>query len=168
MSAESSVIAGVAVAGTTVVVLLCSLLLLIRLGRVGNLERALAHTLVDATSRRSLIVSLSTLAGAFVTLGIVTALGNANLLADDVTDALSTAIFCSGAVALLFMVRAGFQVSRITLADELNLRDFEPDVYRALILQSTIPGSSTPSLYVSPALDSEPAEGPTDARVGFW
>lgn len=163
MSAETSLLAGAAVAATTIVVLVSSLWLLVRLGRLGNLERAMAHTIVDAASRRAFLLGISTLAGTFVALGVATMLGNLTLLPDDVVDALTTSIFCSGAVALLFMVRAGFRVSRITLADELNLRDFEPDVYRALLAESARANGTSPSLYVLPGL--EPPSGPS-ASVG--
>src|SRR5579862_9490494 len=103
MVADSSMIAALAVTLTTVIVLVFSLLLLNRLRQWGNLERALAHTVLDATSRRAFLVGIATLAGTFIAMGVWSIVANLGLVSDAASDAVTTSIFCSGAVALLYM-----------------------------------------------------------------
>lgn len=161
MSVDSSMIAALALAGTTLVVLVSSALLLNRLRRWGTLERALAHSVVDASMRRGFLVRIGTVTGAFIALGSTSILANLGLISDASNDALTTAIFCGGAVALLSMVYNGFRVSRLTLEDELNLRDFAPGIYGALPPDPAATPVPSPSLYVSP-----PFEGGTDIPNG--
>jgi hypothetical protein len=159
----TSTIAALAVTSTTVVVLVCSVLLLNRLRQWGTLERALAHTVIDTTSRRALLLGIGTLAGTFVALSAMSIAANLQFVSDAVNDAITTALFCSGAVALLYMIYNGFRVSRLTLEDELTLRDFEPAVFDALTgpeRHGEVPGTS---LYVAPPIDGgteRPLGGP--------
>lgn len=160
MSVDSSAIAALAVTGTTVVVLGYSVLLLNRLRRWGTLERALAHSVIDAATRRAFLVGISTLTGAFIALGATSILENLGLLSDAANDAITTSIYGAGAIALLSMVYNGFRVSRLTLEDELNLRDFAPAVYGALNPEPAAPPVPPGSLYVAP-----PIGGSADART---
>lgn len=157
MSAESSLLASLAVSGTTVAVLLLSLVLLNRLRKWGGLERALAHAVLHRPSRRMFLVGISTLAGTFVALGAANVAANLDLLSDTSADALTTSIFCAGAAALLLMIWNGFQVSRLSLEDELNLRDYEPGVYRALTELEPEPQELPTTLYVGPSFQMGPA-----------
>lgn len=168
MPLDSSTIAAIAVTGTTIIVLLFSVLLLNRFRKAGTLERALAHTVIDATRRRAFLIGISTLAGTFVAMGATFILANLKVIPDAVGDALTTSIFCSGAIALLYMIRTGFQVSHLSLEDELDLRDFEPKVFGALAGHAGDGTDTAASLYVSPPIDSGSEPGVGSAPTLLW
>jgi hypothetical protein len=117
--------------GAATVVLLYSALLLNRLKSRGGLDRILARTLVDPQSRRSLLRGVSLVTGMFMLMGAITVATNFGL--DDVIgDMASATVFCVGAGTLLFQIRTGLNLSKLSLQNELDLRDTQPIIFGAL------------------------------------
>lgn len=152
MSSLTSEFAIFVTTGSATLVLLYSALLLNRLRSQGGLPRILARTLVSPESRTALLRGVSIVTGMFMLMGAVNVAVNLGLL-DAVGDIASATIFCIGAATLLFQIRTGMNLAKLSMEDELDLRDAHPGIFEALAEQETVDVSRPSPLYLALPLE---------------
>ena len=132
MSSLTSNVAALAIIVSASSVLLYSALFLGRLRDRGMLGRLLARAVVDARSRRTVLLAISTIDAMFMFIGVGSVLIDLGVIPSGPGSLLVAAAFCVGSAILLFQIRLGIRDSVLSLENELDLRDSEPGVFDAM------------------------------------
>ncbi len=154
MNLDASTVATIAMtaAGTTVV--LYGMVLVARIRRSGDLGRLLARAVVDGRTRSAILWCLGALSAMFVTLGFVLISQNFGFLSDAQQDVLSAAVYLTGSATLLYLTQVGMALSHLSLDNELDLRDQEPEVFDALVGGISPLAASPVAMYAAYPTDS--------------
>jgi hypothetical protein len=70
-----------------------------------------------------------------------------------VADVVSAGIFCVGAGTLLFQIRTGMSLSKLSLEHELELRDTQPRIFGALARDEPSVAMNPSPLYLALPLE---------------
>ena len=159
MNVDISTVATFAMTVTGTVVILYGLLLLTKVKNDGELGRLFARAVVDTRTRNTLLWGVSLVSAMFISLGFLRIAEDVGLLSDPVRDLLGSGIFLTGSATLLYLTWMGLGMAKLSLENQLDLRDTEPAVFAALAPAG--PDATEGSMYAPYPLEERTGSGGT-------